>query len=779
MLARRALREVAVLRHLSLCDNATVLLDFDAAFIEFGEIYFVLSASEADLSQIIRSGQQLSDAHLQYFTAQILRGVRYMHRANIIHRDLKPGNLLVNADCALRVCDFGLARAYAQPASRNHSRGSSGASSSTNDSGSPDRASSRSSRELARRRKVIPPSRQNSPSALDMAEGFLSNLATPSPSANPTAPVAAAPAENGTVAGATSDAKPKSSAAKMKVRTTRLDFPGGPLTEYVATRWYRAPEIMLCFREGYGPEMDMWSVGCILAELIAGRPIFAGKDYVDQIARINNVLGTPSPETIAKIGSARAKTYVQSLPKMPKVPFANLFPGASPEALDLLDKLLTWDPAQRMSADEALQHPWLKAYHESNARWLAPDPFDRFDEVEMITTLPEFQSALVREAEEMRAELAALDGEALQLDSPLSGDSGTSDSNDTAAQQTRRRARKALSASSSSTGSSGGASDGPAAHDIIEEVDEPAASDASDHSRQSSRNSSVGPHGSEPSGAASSTDGGISSSTSMRSGSRQGGGMSATTYCSSTTTPFSARSEGMDGETEPTSPSACHSNMDGSMKGSHSHYGPTASPDFTHNFEQMALKRQAGTAMFRRRALSNTDPLGEVRSTRLRRSGSSTCLFQGDTFADTFPAHNTDMIRRPSSESTKAPSSATTDGDLSDLMEDELAEREDADEYRGPLRVSSTLQTVIGWPLTQPVYFLNKLLGGAAHSLPGLPGLPANGGSSIGHESHESCQNSSEGTAHGSALSSSILAMGQTHQHPQAAPLASGPIGAA
>ncbi|KDN36688.1 Pkinase-domain-containing protein, partial [Tilletiaria anomala UBC 951] len=305
VLARRALREVAILRHLSLCDNATVLLDFDASFVQFGEIYFVLSASEADLSQIIRSGQQLSDAHLQYFTAQILRGVRYMHSARIIHRDLKPGNLLVNADCALRLC------------------------------------------------------------------------------ASP----------------------------KLKVRTTRLDFPGGPLTEYVATRWYRAPEIMLCFKEGYGPEIDMWSVGCILAELIGGRPIFAGKDYVDQIARINNVLGTPAPETIAKIGSARAKTYVQSLPQMPKVPFENLYPKASPEALDLLGRMLTWDPHERISAEDALQHPWLKAYHESNARWLPPEPFERFEDVEMISSFKQFQDAIVREADEMRAELAALDVE--------------------------------------------------------------------------------------------------------------------------------------------------------------------------------------------------------------------------------------------------------------------------------------------------------------------------------------------------------------------------------
>ncbi len=114
----------------------------------------------------------------------------------------------------------------------------------------------------------------------------------------------------------------------IKGKQKRLNFPGGPLTGYVATRWYRAPEVMLCFREGYGAEMDMWSVGCILAELIAGAPIFGGKDYVDQIARINNVLGSPSEAVLDKIGSERARTYIKSLPNMPAVPLEKLYPNA-------------------------------------------------------------------------------------------------------------------------------------------------------------------------------------------------------------------------------------------------------------------------------------------------------------------------------------------------------------------------------------------------------------------------------------------------------------------
>lgn len=392
VLARRALREVALLRHIGMCDNVTALLDFDTAFIDFSEIYLVLSASEADLSQIIRSGQALSDAHHQYFMAQILRGVRYMHAANVIHRDLKPSNLLVNGDCALRICDLGLARAYADsdeflapppaaPASGDESEAKPRSSISSSVDG--DRPETNSSA----------PQENNDAAATSQQQPRSGSTRSPSPA---------------------SDLHVQLYKTDSKGKQKRLNYPGGPLTGYVATRWYRAPEVMLCFREGYGPEMDMWSVGCILAELIAGAPIFGGKDYVDQIARINNVLGSPSEAVLEKIGSERAKTYIKSLPNMPAVPLEKLYPNANPEALDLVAKLLTWDPDQRLTAKEALMHPWLKAYHESNARWQSPQPFDKFANVEFIHSLRQFKGSLQREADEMRMELEELEREEME-----------------------------------------------------------------------------------------------------------------------------------------------------------------------------------------------------------------------------------------------------------------------------------------------------------------------------------------------------------------------------
>ena len=78
---------------------------------DFNEIYVVSELMETDLAQIIKSNQPLTDDHVQFFLYQILRGLKYVHSAGIYHRDLKPRNLLVNSNCDLKICDFGLSRA--------------------------------------------------------------------------------------------------------------------------------------------------------------------------------------------------------------------------------------------------------------------------------------------------------------------------------------------------------------------------------------------------------------------------------------------------------------------------------------------------------------------------------------------------------------------------------------------------------------------------------------------------------------------------------------------
>ena len=120
----------------------------------------------------------------------------------------------------------------------------------------------------------------------------------------------------------------------------------------------------------------MWSVGCILAELLGGRPFFKGRDYVDQLNQILRYLGTPSEETLARIGSPRAQDYVRNLPYMARVHFQGLFPNANPDSLDLLDRMLAFDPSQRISVEEALEHRYLQIWHDASDEPAAPTTFD-------------------------------------------------------------------------------------------------------------------------------------------------------------------------------------------------------------------------------------------------------------------------------------------------------------------------------------------------------------------------------------------------------------------
>lgn len=78
----------------------------------YEDVYIITELMEADLHKLIYSKQRLTDDHFQYFMYQLLRGVLFLHSANIMHRDLKPSNILVNMNCDLKICDFGLARGF-------------------------------------------------------------------------------------------------------------------------------------------------------------------------------------------------------------------------------------------------------------------------------------------------------------------------------------------------------------------------------------------------------------------------------------------------------------------------------------------------------------------------------------------------------------------------------------------------------------------------------------------------------------------------------------------
>ncbi|TMW55193.1 hypothetical protein Poli38472_013084, partial [Pythium oligandrum] len=136
-----------------------------------------------------------------------------------------------------------------------------------------------------------------------------------------------------------------------------------PYTEYISTRWYRAPECLLT--DGfYGPEMDMWGAGCVFFEITSLYPLFPGSNELDQIHRIHKILGTPTPEVL-EIFKRRGAAHVDfNFPKDEGTTLGKLIPHASAAAIDLMYKMLAYDPSKRMNAREALRHEYFKDLRE-------------------------------------------------------------------------------------------------------------------------------------------------------------------------------------------------------------------------------------------------------------------------------------------------------------------------------------------------------------------------------------------------------------------------------
>merc|ERR1712188_43046 len=255
--AQRTFREIMFLQELRDHENIIRLTNVLKADND-RDIYLVFEYMETDLHAVIRANI-LEDIHKQYIMYQLFRACKYLHAADIIHRDMKPSNILLNSDCQMKVCDFGLARSIAS----------------------------------------------------------LEN-----PNTGP-APV---------------------------------------LTDYVATRWYRAPEILLGSTK-YTKGVDVWSFGCILGELLAHKPLFPGSSTMNQLERIIEFTGRPSPEEIDAIKSPFAGTMLESIPPVAKKTLNDLFPSGSVEALDLLRRLLQFSPSKRISAELALSHPYVSQFH--------------------------------------------------------------------------------------------------------------------------------------------------------------------------------------------------------------------------------------------------------------------------------------------------------------------------------------------------------------------------------------------------------------------------------
>ncbi|KAF7725563.1 Mitogen-activated protein kinase [Apophysomyces ossiformis] len=292
LVAKRCLREIKLLQHFNGHPRIIELFDMDIVNPEnFNEVYLIFNCMDASLHDVIHSGQPLDIVHGQWFLYQLLSGLNYIHAADVIHRDLKPANILVNRDCDIKICDFGMARGY------------------------------------------------------------------------------------------------------------RVSDNIGSMTEYVTTRWYRAPEIMisphnysklskhlLAHPVGWITQfvviVDVWSVGCIFAEILGRKVLFKGHDYVDQLYKILEILGLPSDisfwdpcDSIAAHIQQLCTIEGQPPPDKP-VDFSLLFPQCPPEGIGILQQMLQLDPHLRIPVSEALSHPFVRPFSVPEEEALTPKVCD-------------------------------------------------------------------------------------------------------------------------------------------------------------------------------------------------------------------------------------------------------------------------------------------------------------------------------------------------------------------------------------------------------------------
>jgi len=244
-----AIREVAILKELT-HENIVQLLD---VFCKPGELILVFELLDSDLKKHMKAlGGKLQPTQVRDFAAQLLTGIEFCHASRIIHRDLKPQNLLIdNSTLALKIADFGLARAFSLP---------------------------------------IP-----------------------------------------------------------------------QYTHEVVTVWYRPLEILLGSKL-YSIPVDMWGVGCILAEMATGAPLFAGDSEIDTAFKIFMKLGTPT-EAIWP-GVSELPDFKPSFPKWSHKGWANIrntLAQVGPQGVELLDQLMRYNPKTRISARQALQHPYFNS----------------------------------------------------------------------------------------------------------------------------------------------------------------------------------------------------------------------------------------------------------------------------------------------------------------------------------------------------------------------------------------------------------------------------------
>ncbi|KPA76331.1 putative mitogen-activated protein kinase 7 [Leptomonas pyrrhocoris] len=361
---RRILREVKVLRYLQGHPNVIRLLEVRwpppaaggaSSTAALDDVYLVTELMDTDLAALLKSSQQINMEQLRFIAYQLIKVLVYVHSSGVMHRDLKPGNVLLNGDCDMKLCDFGLSRGGIPLSVKG--RSSSGSTWSMPD-----------------------------PDLEEMSQW--EQLCWSSGPPEPQQPVF------------------------TKTKTAPLYS----LTDYVVTRYYRAPELLVMSR--YNHAIDMWSVGCILAEMLLRRPLFAGTNYLSQLTLILETPGLRAvphtPEQVAALfdGGEEGKHLISDLLFFRNTPptgasqtvrgqvhsqalFHSAVFGSNadvPVELGILvAKLLSFDPQKRPTAVEALRDPFFRPLYDARDEIVRSPAMDVSEVQECIPDIAAYQ----------------------------------------------------------------------------------------------------------------------------------------------------------------------------------------------------------------------------------------------------------------------------------------------------------------------------------------------------------------------------------------------------
>jgi mitogen-activated protein kinase 1/3 len=340
---KRILREVTLLRKLShpnLVNIIEILEPTDPK--TFDTIYVVLEYAQSDLKKLLKSPIHLELIHIQTLVYGILVGLKYIHSADVLHRDLKPANVLINEDCTVKICDFGLARSI---------EGIEGAHFTAKDESTVEDAD-----EDVTKNSTIKPK-----------EGTAKMVRT--------------------------------SGGLIKTKNMKRE-----LTGHVVTRWYRAP-VLILLEKDYTAAIDVWSLGCIFGELLGmikenaptfldRSPLFPGTSCFplspdrsnnvkrggfphssqDQLNVIFSVLGTPKEEDFEFVTDQKALEYLKSFPFKKAVDLNEIYPAATSDAIDLLKKCLEFNPRKRITLDDAINHPFCTKVRDKTKEVVCTTP---------------------------------------------------------------------------------------------------------------------------------------------------------------------------------------------------------------------------------------------------------------------------------------------------------------------------------------------------------------------------------------------------------------------